>query len=276
MKLYLLNNNPKKWEDVVGIARNQTGLDIQSITNSTNIMPSDFVMPTHSQIVPKCNLIGNRIYNRLQRMYLMESWGLRCIKWSPIDRFETIFKEWETDFIVFKSDHSAVGQYVNLIDKYEKLPIGANSNSDILMEFITDNPQVFKVYFCHDTIVSSYIWNLPSLNHPNFKQIISYAANKCELANLVKILPTDIEEMMNVIILKLKEKYMGFCSVDFMLWNGHWSISELNTSGVGSNIISHINKNWYKNFANGLGSLAKDLDKNKPSLEFIGKAYSSI
>jgi hypothetical protein len=276
MKLYLLNNNPKKWEDVVGIARNQTGLDIQSITNSTNIMPSDFVMPTHSQIVPKCNLIGNRIYNRLQRMYLMESWGLRCIKWSPIDHFETIFKEWETDFVVFKSDHSAVGQYVNLIDKYEKLPIGANSNSDILMEFITDNPQVFKVYFCHDTIVSSYIWNLPSLNHPNFKQIISYAANKCELANLVKILPTDIEEMMNVIILKLKEKYMGFCSVDFMLWNGHWSISELNTSGVGSNIISHINKNWYKNFANGLGSLAKDLDKNKPSLEFIGKAYSSI
>ena len=275
MNLYLLNNNPSKWQPITDSATRHTGLNIRSITSTENIFPTDFVMPTHSQVVPKCQLIGNRIYNRLQRMRLMENLGLRLINWSSLDNFPEIFKTWNTNVVVYKSDYSAVGRYVDLIYKDHTLPNYADANKDIMMEFIPDHPQVLKVYFCHDTIVTSYMWNLPSLNHPYFKQIIHNAAQKCDLATLVEILPTDVEQATQIVMRFLKDKYMGFCSIDFMIWQGSWSISELNISGVGSNIISRINKNWSAYFSKGLASLAIDLHTNKPSLDFIGQAFAN-
>jgi hypothetical protein len=271
MKLYFLSSYPTRWQEIINYAIEYSHQDIQCISSANYIQPDDFVMLDFAQNIPRCKLIGNRIYNRLDRMYLMESLGVRTIKWSTLNNISILFQEWNTDVIVYKSDFSYQGKYVDLIYQNMALPKYAKADKDILMEFVGDDqPQVLKVYFCHDQIVTSYLWHLPSLKHPNFKQIISDSSSHHNYAELIQDLPTDIHKMTNIIMSKLKEKYMGFCSIDFMLWRGAWAVSEVNTSGVGTGIITKIDKNFPTKFAKGLSSLAIDLSKHNPNIDFPG------
>lgn len=279
MSLVVLHNKPYQWDSIVDQANILCGGGIISQTNIYNISSEDFVLPLNCyDSLPDCYLIGNRIYNRLQRMRLMETLKIDLVKWAPITEILNVFDLWKNDKVLFKSDGSHLAQGVFVKHKTQNIQrINGNVSGDILMDFINDPSKVLKVYFLHDVIVSSYVWNLPSAADKDFKKIVHDSARQAALTQVIYELPYEANRSVHMIMQQMKKDLMGLCSVDFMLYNNKWCVIELNTSGVGTGIFSRIDPNWSVNFSKGLASLSKDISNNKTveHLKFKGMPYRS-
>lgn len=276
LKIITDASSEKLFTRIAAAASAATNFDILCEITPGKICANDFVLSFCYCAVPSCYLIGNRIYNRRQRLELLDNLSVPVVPWAPTTELEAVAEVWGDDNVVYKSDASFMGRGVYLVKKDDPRVRTFKPQRDVLMRFIPDCSHVLKVYFLHDVIVSSYLWRLPSLTEENFVQRVRADAQKPVLARLLTSLPATVQQTMKSVMVEMCDKFMGFCSVDFMLYNGDWAVIELNTSGVGTGVIAQLDKNWENKFSLGLGSLAADLHRTAPPahLKFCGIPYA--
>lgn len=267
MRFVLLTNDKEPWGKITQRVKDHTKADVFHYTDSIFLKPTDVVLIIGSfRNLPAAKYMGMDRLSRLERMPMLESVDVPVVPWLPIDQLDLAYDKWGSDIVVFKSDQSFQGKGVQLISEGQALPKIANPKTDILMQYIVDQPTVLKVYFLHGIVVGCYEWQLPSLSQPGFYKTVEKAVEEAGLAKRLKVPPTELHEPLKRLMRHAVNRGFGWCSIDFMQYKGRWKAIEMNMSGVGVDMVLRLEPLFNERFALGMINCVKSIDQHQQKI----------